>query len=163
MQDQETDPVEGTSEESVNPPPKQVKKKGLFCAVFSVGRSPAPDAGSDRGWTWRDPHPFFPSEEIRPIAEDQLTTHLKMPVKIGRLEFNLLTGFEFENVQLGGTDPLFKVDLLILGYDLLELIDGSFTVHTLKVNRPHVNLISKTECGISNPFSTLPALHSHLP
>ncbi|QPJ61998.1 MAG: AsmA family protein [Candidatus Nitronauta litoralis] len=144
VQDQETDPVEGTSEESVNPPPKQVKKKRSF--LRSLFR-----------WTFSLllmlvlivvglgailTH-FFPSEEIRPIAEDQLTTHLKMPVKIGRLEFNLLTGFEFENVQLGGTDPLFKVDLLILGYDLLELIDGSFTVHTLKVNRPHVNLISK--------------------
>ncbi len=86
---------------------------------------------------------YFPSEEIRPIAEDQLTEHLKMPVKIGRLQFNLLTGFEFENVRLGGKVPLFEVDSMVLGYDLLELMDGSFTVHTVKVVRPHINLISK--------------------
>ncbi len=91
---------------------------------------------------------FFPSEEIRPIAEDQLTTHLKMPVKIGRLDFNLLTGFEFDNVQLGAPGsasegPLFHVDRVVLGYDLMELLDGSFTVHRVEVQSPRVNLVSK--------------------
>ena len=90
---------------------------------------------------------YFPSEEIRPIAEDQLMTHLKMPVKIGQLEFNLLTGFELVNVQLGekgpeNDGPLFHVDRVILGYDLRELLDGSFTVHRIQVQSPRINLVS---------------------
>ena len=85
---------------------------------------------------------LFPAEEMLPIAEDQLTRRLGMPVRIGQLGFNLLTGLELRQVRLGEGDPAFQVDEIILAYDLKELLDGGLTIHRIRVLRPRLNLVS---------------------
>jgi len=86
---------------------------------------------------------YFPGETIRPIAEEQLTRILKMPVKIGRIEFNLLRGVQISKVSLGGDEKFVDVDDVRLDYDLSQLIQGKLTINRVSVNRPELNLVSK--------------------
>ena len=44
---------------------------------------------------------FFPAEEVRAIAEAQLSKKLKLPFRIQKIGFNLLSGMRIDGVKLG--------------------------------------------------------------
>ena len=86
---------------------------------------------------------YFPGETIRPIAEEKLTEILKMPVKIGKIEFNLLQGVQISKVSLGGNEKFVDVDDVRLNYDLTQLLQGKLTISQVSVIKPELNLVSK--------------------
>ncbi len=85
---------------------------------------------------------YFPSERIRPIAEEQLTELLKIPVSIESLEFGILRGIHISGLTLGEENPLFDVQNIILDYDLTQLMQGRFVINQVLVQEPKLNLIS---------------------
>ncbi|MGV7220326.1 MAG: hypothetical protein ACQ9MH_02225 [Nitrospinales bacterium] len=86
---------------------------------------------------------YFPGETLRPIAEEKLTGILKMPVKIGKIEFNLLQGVQISKVSLGGNEKFVDVGDVRLSYDLSQLIQGKLTINQVSVIKPELNLVSK--------------------
>ncbi len=85
---------------------------------------------------------FFPSEKIRPIAEEELAKILHMPVSIGSVDLSLLRGLDVKQVKLGGDKPLFTLDALILDYDLTQLLQGRFIINQVMVDKPDIYLES---------------------
>ena len=86
---------------------------------------------------------YFPGETLRPIAEEKLTGILKMPVKIGKIEFNLLSGVQISKVSLGGDEKFVDVDDVRLDYDLSQLIQGKLTINQVSIIKPELNIVSK--------------------
>ncbi len=86
---------------------------------------------------------YFPADAIRPYAEQELSRLLKMPVNIGEVKINLLRGVEIREVALGGEEPLFNVQALILDYDLSDLIwKQKLLINEVTIDRPWINLRS---------------------
>ena len=58
---------------------------------------------------------FFPAEEVRAIAERTLSKKLKLPLKIQKIGFSLLSGMRINGVTLGSaSQPLAHVKKVIL-------------------------------------------------
>ncbi len=142
----EPPPLEKTPPEE--PKPKEKKKRSwlkrlflfityglLFFIVLLVG------AGVVLSY-------YFPSERLRPVAEEKLTEFLKVPVSIGSLDLSLLRGVNISRLTLGENQPIFDVQNIILDYDLTELMQGRFVINQVLVDEPKLNLIS--ENGVWN-------------
>ena len=85
---------------------------------------------------------YFPSERLTPIAERELTKILNMPVAIGSIDVNLLTGLKVSRLTLGGKDPLAGVHEVVLDYDLTQLLKGRLIINRVIVLDPAFNLVS---------------------
>lgn len=85
---------------------------------------------------------YFPSERLRPIAENEMTRILKMPASIDSLSLNLLHGLKISRLILGKEEPLFTVREITLDYDLTQLIQGRFVINKAVVIEPKFNLAS---------------------
>jgi hypothetical protein len=85
---------------------------------------------------------FFPSERLRPIAEKELSSFLKMPVSIESLDISILSGVKISRLALGENAPFFAVDDLVLDYDLTQLLQGRFVINQVLALNPKLNLIS---------------------
>ncbi|NIQ02930.1 MAG: hypothetical protein GWM98_23255, partial [Nitrospinaceae bacterium] len=85
---------------------------------------------------------YFPDEAIRAELETQLTGQLKVPVRIGYLQLNLLEGIRVEQVAVGGEAPFLTVDALVLDYDLTKLLRGRLLIHEVRLDHPTAELIS---------------------
>ncbi|MBT5026894.1 MAG: hypothetical protein HOM97_00735, partial [Nitrospina sp.] len=44
---------------------------------------------------------FFPVEQVRVLAENQLSKTLKIPLRIQKLDYSLLSGIQLDNITLG--------------------------------------------------------------
>ena len=86
---------------------------------------------------------YFPADAVRPYAEQELSRILKMPVHIGEVKINLIRGVEIHDVALGGEEPLFNVNALILDYDLIDLIKmQKLLINQVTIDQPWANLRS---------------------
>ncbi len=84
-------------------------------------------------WLWN-----FIHNDLAPLAEQNLTTALKRPVKLGKLKEFTLTGVRFgaSSVPPTPTDPeRLTVDTIDVGFDPLQILFN----HTLKLNVTLVN------------------------
>ena len=78
---------------------------------------------------------YFPSERLRPIAEEKLSELLKIPVSIQYLDLNILHGITISRLTLGENNPIFEVKNLVLDYDLTELMQGRFVINQVLVDK----------------------------
>ena len=133
--------LEGSSEE--NPPAEKKKRsvgkilfRGMMYIVFFVFILIAA-AGIVLEY-------YFPAEEARKIAERQVTKILKLPFKIQKLGFSLLSGAQLDNVILGfSSNPIARVRKIVLDYDLTKLLQGKLVINQILVDHPQLTAISK--------------------
>lgn len=85
---------------------------------------------------------YFPREQVRALAQRELTELLKVPVAIGKLDFSLLKGIQITNATVGENPPIVQVQSLVLDYSLAKLALGRFTINRLLVEQPRINLVS---------------------
>ena len=87
---------------------------------------------------------YFPAEEARVIAEGQLTKILKLPLRIQKIGFSLLSGLRLDGVALGSVKkPVAQVKSLVLDYDLTQLLQGKLVINQALVDQPQLTAISK--------------------
>ena len=85
---------------------------------------------------------YFPSERIKPIAEEEMTRILKIPVSMDSLDLSLLNGLQITRLTLGKENPLFTVKDLTLDYDLTQLLQGRFVINKAVIIDPKFNLLA---------------------
>lgn len=87
---------------------------------------------------------YFPAEEARKIAEDQLTEKLQLPLKIQKLGFSLLSGMQLDGVAIGSSSsPVARVKKVVLDYDLTQLVQGKLVINQILVDQPQLTAVSK--------------------
>jgi hypothetical protein len=87
---------------------------------------------------------YFPAEEARLLVEGQVTKQLKLPLKIQKIGFSLLSGLQLDNVSLGfATMPVAKVKKIVLDYDLTQLLQGKLVINQVMVDQPQLTAVSK--------------------
>lgn len=87
---------------------------------------------------------YFPAEKVRVMAEDHLSKKLKLPLKIQKIGFSLLSGLELDGVALGDSvRPLAEVKKVILDYDLTQLLQGKLVINQILVDHPQLSAVSK--------------------
>ena len=87
---------------------------------------------------------FFPVEQVRVLAENQLSKTLKIPLRIQKLDYSLLSGIQLDNITLGtATNALIQVKQVVLDYDLTQLVLGKLVINQVLVDHPQLTAISK--------------------
>lgn len=84
-----------------------------------------------------------PFETWKPVAEQELSRTLKMPVTLNDAHISLLSGARIQGVTVGGETPWVRVREMVLDYDLFELMEGRLTVNQVLVDRPELDLVEK--------------------
>ena len=99
---------------------------------------------------------FFPAEEVRAIAERTLSKKLKLPLKIQKIGFSLLSGMRIDGVTLGSaSQPLAHVKKVILDYDLAQLLQGKLVINQILVDHPQLTAVSKNGVWNFQPLMDL--------
>jgi len=87
---------------------------------------------------------YFPPEEVARLLSDVLTDKTGYSVRISRIHFNLLRGFEIDNLCLRADRthrkaPLDSVHVaqVTLRYSFWQLLHRILRVHTVEVDAPH--------------------------
>lgn len=91
---------------------------------------------------------YLPREEVRILAQKQLTKTLNTPVSIGRLNFSFLRGLELSEFNVGKGGSIFYAKSVVLDYDLTKLLQGKFILNEAAIDYPDIKLISQN--GIWN-------------
>ena len=91
---------------------------------------------------------YLPREELRILAQKQLTKTLNIPVSIGRLNFSFLRGLELSQLNVGKGGSFFYAKSVVLDYDLTKLLRGKFILNEAAIDYPDIKLISQN--GIWN-------------
>jgi hypothetical protein len=87
---------------------------------------------------------YFPAEEARVLAEGQLTKILKLPLKIQKIGFSLLSGLQLDNVALGfASKPVVRVKKVVFDYDLTQLLQGKLVINQVLIDHPQLTANSK--------------------
>ncbi|MFQ5717808.1 MAG: hypothetical protein ACE5GQ_12010, partial [Nitrospinales bacterium] len=86
---------------------------------------------------------YFPREQLRVFAQQQLSQILKVPVAIGKVDFSLFRGFQIRRLAVGKGGSFARVKSASLDYDLTQLVRGNFIINQLAVDTPELNLVSR--------------------
>jgi hypothetical protein len=90
---------------------------------------------------------------VRLLAEKEGSKQLNLPLSIKKIKFSLLSGLRIDGVTLGRAEqPIANVQVLVLDYDLSQLLQGQIVINQILVDQPELNAISKKVCGISNRY-----------
>lgn len=87
---------------------------------------------------------YLNSPEFLVKIREEAQSQAGVDIKIGSLSASIFKGFVVKEVVLGspveGDPPIFKVDEVILKYDLSDLIRGKITVNKILVAAPRIRL-----------------------
>ena len=99
---------------------------------------------------------FFPAEEVRILAEKEGTKQLNLPLSIKKIKFSLLSGVRIDGVRLGpAAQPIASVQILVLDYDLSQLLQGQIVINQILVDQPKLNTILKSGVWNFQPLLNL--------
>jgi hypothetical protein len=107
---------------------------------------------------------FFPVEEVRILAEKEGAKQLNLPLSIKKIKFSLSSGVRIDGVTLGpAVQPIAYVQVLVLDYDLSQLLQGKIVINQILVDQPELNAISNKGVWNFQPLLNLSTPANALP
>ena len=79
---------------------------------------------------------YLPKEQVRKLAEDSLSHVLNIPVAIGAVDLSFIRGIRIKKISIGANGFLLKMNSATLDYDLIQLLEGRFTVNEVSAQQP---------------------------
>jgi hypothetical protein len=101
---------------------------------------------------------FFPAEEVRVLLEKEGAKQLNLPLSIKKIKLSLLSGVRIDGMTLGpAVQPIANVQVLVLDYDLSQLLQGQIVINQILVDQLELNAISKKGVWNFQPLLNLSA------
>gem|GEM_PF-4326059 len=105
---------------------------------------------------------FYSADDVNKKVTELVSEALDIPVKIGPVEYSLLSGGSVKGIELGSPEgfssPLLRVAEIRIGYDFSNLLRRKLKLKEFVVERPQ--LIIEVKDGVSNLQSILMSVAS---